>query len=175
MLNFKQLESSESQLDATLKRILPGALDQDTFYISGSKIQEKHFSVVDLFVNQEEHEASPGRLELAPSPNSRSVAVVDRTADINQAAKAITIGRLSSRNTSPYCPDLIIVNDFVVEEFVRTCLKYASFTPLNLLEKKTTTSVKELEILTQTAKAEGKAKIHSDPNSGLRIVEVDDR
>jgi acyl-CoA reductase-like NAD-dependent aldehyde dehydrogenase len=51
---------------------------------------------------------------------------VDRTADIDHAAKAIVTARFKFQGASPYSPDLVIVNEFVKDEFFATCSKYAS-------------------------------------------------
>jgi hypothetical protein len=158
-----------------LKELLPRFLDQDTFYISSSRVQEKQLSQIDFLVNQVDVSSSPSKPELAFAFQTRAIAVVDRTADINLAAKAITTARLSPHNTSPYAPDVIIVNDFVCEDFRRACLKYASLAPLNTLEKKVIGAEAETIKLLKATETEGKAKIHSDSVSGLSVVEVSDR
>jgi acyl-CoA reductase-like NAD-dependent aldehyde dehydrogenase len=46
---------------------------------------------------------------------------VDRTAQVDDAAQAIVRARFSRRGSSPYAPDVVLVNEFVLEEFL-TCL-----------------------------------------------------
>lgn len=83
---------------------------------------------------------SPGsaRTQLVPS-QSRCVAVVDRTAmtlppsssnvghgSISQAARDIVRARFSFNGKSPYAPDLVLVNEFVLEEFCLEAARYAT-------------------------------------------------
>ena len=126
-------------------------------------------------MNQVESSSRPLEAVLASPSNSRVIAVVDRTADINIAAKAIATSRLSPHDRSPYSPDLVVINDFVSEEFRLACLKHASLAPMKSLEKKNFTGVEEIQKLMNTAEAEGKVKIYADSISGLSVVEVKDR
>lgn len=64
--------------------------------------------------------------QLLSSSGTRTVAVVDRTADIDLAARAITAARFGFGGTSPYTPDLVLVNEFVKKDFFEACSKYAS-------------------------------------------------
>jgi len=52
--------------------------------------------------------------------------VVDRTAHINEAAQAVVRARFSRRGTSPYAPDVVLVNEFVLEEFLACLLQHTS-------------------------------------------------
>lgn len=106
--------------------MLPKALGQDTFCISKT-VTDK--SVLDsaVLVNQTSHAGSVTFTnQLLSSSSCRAVAVVDRTADIELAAKAITTARFSFGGTSPYAPDLVLVNEYVKKEFFEACSKYAT-------------------------------------------------
>lgn len=50
---------------------------------------------------------------------SRTVAVVDRTANIQVAAHELVAARFSFSGTSPYAPDYIFVNEFVKRDFLQ--------------------------------------------------------
>lgn len=53
------------------------------------------------------------------SPASqRAIAVIDRTADLGAAAAAVVGARVSFCGRSPYAPDLVLVNEFVMDDFV---------------------------------------------------------
>lgn len=54
------------------------------------------------------------------------MAVVDRTADVDLAARAIAAARFGFGGTSPYAPDLVLVNEFVKRDFFEACSRYAS-------------------------------------------------
>jgi acyl-CoA reductase-like NAD-dependent aldehyde dehydrogenase len=54
------------------------------------------------------------------------VAFVDRTADISAAAHAVIEARFSRRGSSPYGPDVVLVNEFVLEEFLVYLVRHIS-------------------------------------------------
>jgi len=59
---------------------------------------------------------------ISPS-GERVIVIVDRTADIPSAAKALATARLSFGATSPYAPDVVLVNEFVKKEFLEAIVK----------------------------------------------------
>lgn len=52
--------------------------------------------------------------------NLRSVAVIDRTADVKKAAQQILSFHLAFSGQSPHAPDLIVVNEWVKSMFIDT-------------------------------------------------------
>jgi acyl-CoA reductase-like NAD-dependent aldehyde dehydrogenase len=54
------------------------------------------------------------------------LAVVDRTAHVDEAAQAVVRARFSRRGSSPYAPDAVLVNEFVLEEFLACLLQHMS-------------------------------------------------
>jgi hypothetical protein len=64
-------------------------------------------------------DAFPSLDNLASPSHGVVFAVVDRTADVDLAAKELVAGRFSFRGKSPYAPDLVLVNDFVKETFLQ--------------------------------------------------------
>lgn len=77
-----------------------------------------------MLVDQTGLHLSPA--QLVSSPEARAIAIVDRSADIDAAAKAIVTARFSFQGMSPYAPDLVIVNEFVKKDFFQACTRYAS-------------------------------------------------
>lgn len=67
------------------------------------------------------------------------VAVVERSADTAAAARAIATARLAFQGRSVYAPDVILVNEFVANDFLRS-LKQALAAPKGLLRRSTNTS-----------------------------------
>ena len=63
-----------------------------------------------------------------------AVAVVDRTADLTAAAKAIAMSTLLFTGKGPYAPSCILVNEFVEKEFSRLFEQHASATTQIVLE-----------------------------------------
>ncbi|KAJ9633569.1 hypothetical protein H2204_006952 [Knufia peltigerae] len=50
-----------------------------------------------------------------------TVAVIDRTADISKAARAILASKCRFRGTSPYGVDVVLVNEWIKEKFLAQC------------------------------------------------------
>lgn len=53
------------------------------------------------------------------------VAVVDRTADIEQAALALVDARFGFNGRSAYAPDLVLVNEYVQKAFLEALARHA--------------------------------------------------
>ncbi|KAG4438900.1 hypothetical protein IFR05_005635 [Cadophora sp. M221] len=117
-----ELEDTMLNIDRVLKKILPEALDSDTFYISNTTVQEQSAFVVD----QTATTSQPTINQLSSNLSSRAIAIVDRAADVEAAAKAIINARFGFQGNSAYSPDLVIVNDFVKGRFTEACIQYAS-------------------------------------------------
>lgn len=76
-----------------------------------------------LLVSQTSSDSSNGLL----SPGfSRTVAIVDRTAKINEAAQALVEARFALGGRSVYAPDLVLVNEFAMKPFVEAVIQHAS-------------------------------------------------
>ena len=56
----------------------------------------------------------------------RALAIVDRTAAIDEAAQAVVRARFSRSGSSLYAPDAVLVNEFIIEEFIARLLHYMS-------------------------------------------------
>lgn len=54
-------------------------------------------------------------------PHQITVAVVDRTADIPKAVRAVLASKCRFRGTSPYGVDVVLVNEWVKESFLAQC------------------------------------------------------
>jgi aldehyde dehydrogenase (NAD+) len=106
-----------------LRSILAKALQPDVFQIISSAPQEEASSNL-LSVLQETRIRQPNHTQLVSS-SGKVFAVVDRTADLSSAAEALVAARFSFGGTSPYAPDLILVNEFVKRDFVEQVLKHA--------------------------------------------------
>ena len=56
----------------------------------------------------------------------RALAIVDRTAAIDEAAQAVVRARFSRSGSSLYAPDAVLVNEFIIEKFIARLLHYMS-------------------------------------------------
>jgi hypothetical protein len=54
----------------------------------------------------------------ADVPSTRVVAVVDRSANVSEAASIIGVSRTAFNGQSDYSPALVLVNEFVADEFL---------------------------------------------------------
>lgn len=121
-----QLSETLSQVDSVLRRSLADALDANTFHASKTTTDQ---SVLDGAVLVDQTSNGPSvtlTSQLLSSSQARCVAIVDRSANVDDAARAITAARFSFGGTSPYAPDLVLVNEFVKEGFFEACSRYAT-------------------------------------------------
>lgn len=102
-------------------------LDGNVFWISDERVTDKEVLEKAVLVDQT-GDGGPVSLtrHLVSSSRARVVAVVDRSADVEAAAKAITTARFSFGGASPYAPDLVLVNEFVKAPFYEACSRYAT-------------------------------------------------
>ena len=123
MIDIIQLEKNLRALPSLLRKILPQALEADTFAIITSDPSEESLSSC-LQVLQETQIERPSYSQLA-SPKSKVVAVVDRTADLAQAAEQLVAARFAFGGTSPYASDLVLVNEFIKKDFLEHVLRHS--------------------------------------------------
>ncbi|EMR84000.1 putative aldehyde dehydrogenase protein [Botrytis cinerea BcDW1] len=121
-----ELGETTSKVDSILKALLPQALDNDTFCISPTTLQDSSILESALLVDQTSNPSSSKINQLISKSSDRTVAVVDRAAEIESAAESIVTARFSFQGTSAYSPDLVIVNEFIKSDFIEACTRYAS-------------------------------------------------
>lgn len=119
---IEQLPQTTMALPALLRQILPDALDHDTFAITAQR-PDSSFMDKTLLVAQT---GSNVPNALVSPTTSRTVAIVDRTANITEAAQALVAARFALSGRSPYAPDVVLVNEFVIKPFVEAVIQYAS-------------------------------------------------
>jgi aldehyde dehydrogenase (NAD+) len=120
-LTLIELENNLRTLPSLLRKLLPQAVEADTFTIISSTPSSESLSAC-LQVFQETQIDNPTYYQLV-SPQSKVIAVVDRTADLALAAQQLVAARFAFGGTSPYAPDLVLVNEFVKREFLEHALK----------------------------------------------------
>ncbi|OQE28271.1 hypothetical protein PENSTE_c003G01473 [Penicillium steckii] len=117
-----ELPQTTMSLTVLLRKILPDALDHDTFTIVSQR-PDSSFMRNCLLVSQTPSDSPKGLLSPA---SSRTVAIVDRTAKINEAAQALVEARFALGGRSVYAPDLVLVNEFAMKPFVEAVIQHAS-------------------------------------------------
>ncbi|KAH7402664.1 Aldehyde/histidinol dehydrogenase [Pyrenochaeta sp. MPI-SDFR-AT-0127] len=118
-----KLEPNLRALPSLLRQLLAEALEADTFVAISSEPSAESLSAC-LQVLQETSVDQPTYSQLV-SPNSKVIAVVDRTADLGLAAEQLVAARFAFGGTSPYAPDIVFVNEFIKKEFLEHVLKHS--------------------------------------------------
>ena len=108
-----QLKQTLSELSALLRKLLINALGSDTFAVVETAPDDQDpIGEHSVRVHQSKDDGKPSFTELISPSQSRVVCVIDQTANIEQAARAIVRARFSFKGRSPYAPDTILVNEF---------------------------------------------------------------
>ncbi|KAK2000353.1 hypothetical protein LX36DRAFT_689478 [Colletotrichum falcatum] len=171
-----ELEDSLLQLDTILRTVLPRALNQNAFCIT-KKIADADLLQQAILVDQTNRSPLPSvRANNLVSANAaRTVAIVDRTADIEAAAKAITAARFSFSGQSPYAPDLVLVNEFVKKDFFEACSKQATLAFARETTLRRTSDNSSDETRRAVQEAEDKRLISSFGSKEFKLVDIKDK
>ncbi|KAJ5094758.1 hypothetical protein N7456_010619 [Penicillium angulare] len=119
-----ELPQTTMELPVLLRQILTDALDHDTFAITAERPDSSFLSKA-LIVQQTNTNTEIANALVSPA-TSRTVAVVDRTAKVAEAAQALVAARFALGGRSPYSPDVVLVNEFVMKPFVEAVIQQAS-------------------------------------------------
>lgn len=123
-------------------------------------------------VDQRSDNSNPALNQLISNPLARSIAIVDRAADIDQAAKSVVNARFSFQGTSPYSPDVVLVNDFVKASFMEACVKYASKFQTTAKQSSRAQTISTQKMVKD---AEAKGQITSFGSTGFTLIDIKDR
>ncbi|KAH6620559.1 Aldehyde/histidinol dehydrogenase [Boeremia exigua] len=118
-----RLDNSLRALPTLLRALLTAALEPDTFAAVAAAPSADALAGC-LQVLQDTHVEQPTHFQLV-SQQRRVIAIVDRTADLASAAQSLVAARFGFGGRSPYAPDLVLVNEFVHEDFVGHVLRAA--------------------------------------------------
>ncbi|AEO67476.1 uncharacterized protein THITE_2116360 [Thermothielavioides terrestris NRRL 8126] len=107
--------------------LIAHALDQDIFDTAPAPISEADLGHPHVRVLQNGSDDAAPRLahRLVSDPEARVVAVVERDADLDLAARELVRARFALRGRSPYAPDVVLVNEWVKREFLEAALRHA--------------------------------------------------
>lgn len=105
----------------------------------------------------------------------RVITVVDRTADMKLAARELVHARFAFSGTSPYAPDIVLVNEFVKGDFLQAvvaeCVKYGSSVTMNGTESKASKSNKVQEKIDEFKSADSNSRVILQDNK-FAVVDV---
>ncbi|GES64003.1 aldehyde dehydrogenase PutA [Aspergillus terreus] len=118
-----ELAQTTMFLPRLLRKILTQALDKDTFAVSEERPE---LAFLDRVLMVVQHNSGTVSNRSLVSSTGRTVAVVDRTAHINEAAEALVTARFAFSGRSPYAPDVVLVQEFAMKAFVESVIQHAS-------------------------------------------------
>lgn len=112
--NLRRLEQTERTLLQSTQLVLSlvqHALGDDTFTVSYRPVTGVELRCRHAHIAQESSE------------RPRVITIVERDANIQEAAKALVYARLTLRGRSLYAPDLVFVNEWVKQDFLNAVLQ----------------------------------------------------
>ncbi|KAL2782583.1 hypothetical protein BJX66DRAFT_350844 [Aspergillus keveii] len=151
-------------------RLLPtlfACLDAEIYILIDGKSTETERQEVSVVVDQTGELSLPN--VLSSKPQLRSIAVVDRTANVEQAAIAIVAAHVAYRGASAHAPDLILVNEWVKKKFVDACIRLA---PDHSRRERITAGDKVRQKITEAERL-GEASVIG--TTSLMLVDIRDR
>jgi len=185
-LTVGQLPQKLHQVGAILRTMLPKALDADTFAISDSRPPASALDECVVVLQQQDGLQQEQRQNNTHSPTSppqlvslsdrQSLAVVDRSADIDQAARSLVGSRLSFDGKSPYAPKVVLVNEYVAEQFIADVIQHVAKSMTSRqprIPKPERKSSKTEKSFSKIAEAESTTIAYSGPF--LTVLDVADR
>jgi hypothetical protein len=82
--------------------------------ISSTRPSETFLSKCHVLAQTDGDQATGSRSQLS----AKVVAVVDRSANVSEAASMVGTSRVSFNGRSAYAPDIVLVNEFVADDFL---------------------------------------------------------
>ncbi|GKZ82234.1 hypothetical protein AnigIFM56816_007042 [Aspergillus niger] len=119
-----ELTKNTMAIPVVLKKILPQTLDADTFAISEERPDNTFLSRTHIIAQSDS--ITPSSNTLSSPTTARTVAIVDRTANISAAAEALVSARFAFGGRSAYSPDVVLVQEFAMKEFVEAIIQRSS-------------------------------------------------
>ncbi|GKT58983.1 aldehyde dehydrogenase [Colletotrichum tofieldiae] len=170
-----ELEDTLLQLDTVLRAVLPRALNQNAFCIT-KRVTDVSLLEQAILVDQKNTSPIPSARanHLVSANAARAVAIVDRTADVEAAAKAITAARFGFGGQSPYAPDLVLVNEYVKKDFFEACSKHATLAFARETTVRRTSDNSSDETRKAVQEAEDKRLVSSFGSNDFKLVDIKD-
>lgn len=107
-----------------MRKVLEGSLDKDTFDIAQQPINDAEFlSSCTQVIQDGKLGGKSSHNQLVSRPESIAAAVVDRSANLDEAARDLINARFAFRGKSPYAPDIVFVNEFVKKDFLQALVR----------------------------------------------------
>ncbi|KAH9433161.1 hypothetical protein MCOR02_007826 [Pyricularia oryzae] len=184
-----QLDNTLQEIPSALRKALHNAVDHDAVALATSdEISTASFGDTQVihYVQQthQQRQQSPTGTEhttrfnqLLVCPNTdRTIAIVERDADVDAAASALVGARFALGGTSPYAPDVVLVNEWVEKDFLQAVLRHTATvvssraTAASPSSGKTTRSSAADPSLLDRVREEGKARVVSTGDLGTVLT-----
>ncbi|GJC93842.1 putative Aldehyde dehydrogenase [Colletotrichum higginsianum IMI 349063] len=171
-----ELEDTLLHLDTVLRAVLPRALNQNAFCIT-KEIKDASLLEQAILVDQTNTCPLPAARahNLVSANAARTVAIVDRTADVEAAAKAITTARFGFGGQSPYAPDLVIVNEYVKRDFFEACSKHATLAFAREASTRRASDNSSDKTRSAVQEAEDRRLVSSFGSKDFKLVDIKDK
>ncbi|KAK3290870.1 Aldehyde/histidinol dehydrogenase [Chaetomium fimeti] len=153
--------------------LITKALDDDVFGTTTSPIGESDLDHPHIRVLQNGSESAHLSHHLVSEPEARVVAVVERDADLDVAARELVRSRFALRGRSPYAPDLVLVNEWVKKEFLEAVVRH-TIRFVSDGGKKSPPRTASGQSLSELVRTEKAVNVLSWSSAGA-VVEVQDR
>jgi acyl-CoA reductase-like NAD-dependent aldehyde dehydrogenase len=120
-----QLDGGLRYVPDLLRSAFWKALDSDAVCVIEGDVEDRSFLTEAVFVDQTSTAPRlPASSELRTCGDSRVITIVDRTANVDEAASVIIQARLAFNGRSNYAPDLVVVNEFVKKQFLEAAARH---------------------------------------------------
>jgi hypothetical protein len=163
------LSPTLSELSSLLCKILSQTLDADTFTILHSAPEDTSFQDSCTQLLPTPSKTATAKILVSPS-TSRAIAIVDRSSHLESVASALVTARFSFGGHSPYAPDSVLVNEFVIDEFSNLVVQHAA----RMFSKNVSTSKageKPRKFLSEELREDGTTiVVSSDGGAILRVT-----
>jgi hypothetical protein len=110
---------------ALVLKLISNALDYDIFLATRDQVTDETLNYRHLTVLQNGSTEAPLATHIVSDPSTRTIAIVERDADLKLAARELVRARFALRGRSPYAPDLVFVNEWVKKSFLAAVVEEA--------------------------------------------------
>ncbi|TLD09255.1 uncharacterized protein PgNI_07367 [Pyricularia grisea] len=183
-----QLDNTLQEIPSALRKALHNAVDHDAIALATSdEISNASFGETQVihYVQQNHQQrqqpttpteqTTPSKQLVCPNTD-RTIAIVERDADVDSAASALVGARFALGGTSPYAPDVVLVSEWVEKDFLQAVLRHTATVVSGRAAAsspnggKTTRSSAGDPSLLDRIKDEGKARVVSTGDLGTVLT-----
>lgn len=99
-------------------------MDQDVYEIAPTRPKDIGANCIQVIQTGDVADSEALKALVSPS-KSLVVAIVDRTADLETAARILIDARMRFGGNSTYAPDVILVNEFAKQDFLKAAVRHS--------------------------------------------------